>query len=222
MHFNSIPLIVFLIIHRLSFLFGANIICYYPNWAFYRPGNDKSSALQVRMRLFVFFCFVADEYKMKIADLNAGLCTHAIYAFVGMHQENYTLKSTDTWADYDNNGFKDFAALKNVYPKLKIVIGVGGWGESNDGTAKFSKLAASSENTAAFIASVIKFLKDYNFDGVDFSWQFPPEADKANHAKLMSAIKSAFEPHGYLLSAAVSASTLKVEKGNYRIDPLCV
>lgn len=158
--------------------------------------------------------FVTDIFNVDIPDINFALCTHVIYAFVGVHHENYTLKSTDPSVDYNRNGFRDFAALKKDHPQLKLMIGVGGWCESNDGTVKFSKLAASSENTATFITSLIKFIKHYNLDGLDFSWKYPPEADKANHAKLMSTIKSAFKRHGYLLSAQIAAGAVRDEQCN--------
>lgn len=49
------------------------------------------------------------------------------------------------------------------------MIAIGGW---NEGSKRFSKLVADPEQRFVFIKSVLKFLREHNFDGIDFDWVF--------------------------------------------------
>lgn len=66
--------------------------------------------------------------------------------------------------DIDQNGFKNFTGLKAKYPEKKFMIAVGGWAE---GGKKYSEMIAVESRRKQFIASVIKFMYQYNFDGFD-------------------------------------------------------
>lgn len=47
------------------------------------------------------------------------------------------------------------------------MIAIGGW---NEGSKRFSKLVANIDLRSNFIKSVLKFLREHNFDGIDFDW----------------------------------------------------
>lgn len=91
--------------------------------------------------------------------------------------------------DDDNQGnYKKFVDLKKHNAQLKTMIAIGGW---NEGSKRFSKLVADSELRFTFIKSALKFLREHNFDGIDFDWEYPafregsnPE-DKEGYAKLI-------------------------------------
>lgn len=142
------------------------------------------------------------------------MCTHMMYAFAVLDPTTYKIKVFDQWADVDLKGYTNFVALKSQNPSLKTMISVGGWTDSTDGTNKYSKMAASATNINTFVSSVVAFLQLYKFDGLDLDWEYPKQAgDKANFANLMAALKNAFKPYGYLLSAAVAADPATVDAG---------
>lgn len=71
-------------------------------------------------------------------------------------------------------------------------------------------MAAEPEARAKFVDSVVRFMQKYNFDGLDLDWEYPGSrggvpSDKQNFVSLLRELKRAFEPHGFLLTAAVSA-----------------
>ena len=57
------------------------IVCYFTNWAWYRPGVGKYSA----------------------EDVDPSLCTHIVYGFAVLDYNSLTIKPHDTWADIDNS-----------------------------------------------------------------------------------------------------------------------
>ena len=141
-----------------------------------------------------------------------------MYAFAVLDPATYKIKVFDQWADVDDKGYANFVALKTQNPSLKVMISVGGWTDSNDGTNKYSKMAASATNINTFVNSVVAFLQLYKFDGLDLDWEFPNQTgDKANFATLMTALKSALKPRGYLLSAAVVSSAAGVDAGKFSL-----
>ncbi len=57
------------------------VVCYFTNWAWYRPGLGK----------------------YQPDDIDAGLCTHIVYGFAVLDPSNLVLKPHDAWADIDNS-----------------------------------------------------------------------------------------------------------------------
>ena len=88
-------------------------------------------------------------------------------------------------------------------------MAIGGWTDSVESN-KYSVLVASSSRRTQFITHVIPFLLTYGFDGLDLDWEYPGKsgntADKGNFALFVQELKTAFVPHGLLLTAAVGAS----------------
>lgn len=170
------------------------MVCYYGSWAVYRPGAGK----------------------FDVEDLDPFICTHIIYGFAGLGYDN-TIISLDPYNDLPENWGKGamvrFTGLKNQNPELKAILAIGGW---NEGSEKYSKMVSSPAERAKFTNSVVDFLLKYNFDGLDFDWEYPSNrggipADKENFIYMIEELKAAFSPHGLLLTAAVSAGKTTID-----------
>lgn len=59
------------------------MVCYFTNWAWYRPGKGK--------------------YLPE--NIDADLCTHIVYGFAVLDYENLIIKMHDSWADVDNRKY---------------------------------------------------------------------------------------------------------------------
>lgn len=171
-------------------------VCYYENWAWYRPGDGK----------------------MAPEDIDPSLCTHIMYSFTKLNAQTLLMEVFDPWIDIDNGLYKKVTAFKNQ--GVKVLIAIGGWTESKD--AKYSRMVSTSSARAKFVSNVVKFIEKHNFDGLDLDWEYPachqgncgagPASDKANFALLAKELNAAFKPRGWELSAAVSASKPVIDK----------
>ena len=63
-----------------SFFYIYQVVCYFTNWAWYRPGRGK----------------------YKPDDIDASLCTHIVYGFAVLDNNKLVLRAHDSWADFDN------------------------------------------------------------------------------------------------------------------------
>jgi len=171
------------------------VVCYWGTWANYRPKDGKFTP----------------------EDIDPTLCTHLIYSFAGLDAEKDAIKPLDPWMDleegYALSGYRKATDLKYAYPHLKVTIAIGGW---NEGSKKYSEMAADRERRKRFAESVVAFCKEHNFDGLDLDWEYPAKRggspdDKSNFIDLIRDLKEAFRPHQLLLTAAIGAAAPTID-----------
>lgn len=148
--------------------------------------------------------------------LDATKLTHINYAFANIGSD---LKIALGYPDVDPSNISKLNALKKINPNLKTIISVGGWSWSG----RFSDVALTDASRTAFADSVVNFLVQYGFDGVDLDWEYPvagglstnihrPE-DKQNFTLLLQKIREKLDARGtidskhYLLTIAGAAGT---------------
>ncbi|ESO03402.1 hypothetical protein HELRODRAFT_80436, partial [Helobdella robusta] len=142
-------------------------VCYYTNWAQYRPGDGA--------------------YKPE--NIDPSLCTHIMYAF-GKLVDGQLLPFE--WNDETSGSkgmFERVTDLKKVNKDLKVILSVGGW---NAGTAEMTKMLATPQNRKAFIEQSIKYLRKWNFDGLDMDFEYPRGGDKQKMTALIQEIRDAY------------------------------
>ncbi|KAF2895979.1 hypothetical protein ILUMI_10196 [Ignelater luminosus] len=174
------------------------VVCYYGSWAAYRPGNGR----------------------FEVEDIDPTLCTHLIYAFVGLNP-NGSIRIIDPNLDINKGGFKRFNALKSRNPKVKTLISIGGWNEKSE---VFAEVASTSHLRTAFVNNALNFVKTHGFDGFDLDWEYPGErggssCDWSNFSLLVKEFKQVFKQHGLLITAAVGA-TASLIRSSYEVPIL--
>lgn len=77
------------------------VVCYFTNWAWYRPGIGK---------------FVPE-------DIDANLCSHIVYGFAVLNRDSLTIQPHDSWADKDNKFYERVVEYKRKGIKVTVAIG---------------------------------------------------------------------------------------------------
>ncbi|XP_026671822.1 probable chitinase 2 [Ceratina calcarata] len=178
------------------------VTCYVATWAVYRPNNGK----------------------FTIDNIRPELCTHLVYAFAGLNETTWTIRSLDPGMDIENGigNYRKMTQLRKRYPHLNVLLAIGGW---NEGSKNYSVLVSSPERRSSFIHSVVNFLGEYGFNGFDLDWEYPgsrggvPE-DKQNFVSLVQELKEAFRRPNYLLTAAISSNRQTIDAA-YDLPELC-
>lgn len=173
------------------------VVCYFTNWAWYRQGRGKYLP----------------------SNIDPNLCTHIIYGFAVLDGDQLIIKPHDTWADFDNKFYEKVTEYKSR--GIKVLIAIGGWNDSAGD--KYSRLVNNPAARRRFIAHVVDFIEEHGIDGLDLDWEYPkcwqvdcnkgPVTDKPAFADFVKELHEAFQPKGWLLSAAVSPSRRVIDAG---------
>nr|AJF93646.1 chitinase 2 [Panonychus citri] len=172
------------------------VVCYYGSWSGFRSSSGQ----------------------LQIENIDPTLCTHLVYTFAGLDSDS-KIKSIDPTIDLDQptgkSGYRRFNQLKKINTNLKTLIGVGGW---NEGSIRYSSMAANYSARKIFASSILTFLDTYGFDGVDLAWEFPSARggnpqDKQSYVTLIRDLVEVLKPKNYLITASVSANKLTIDSG---------
>ena len=120
---------------------------------------------------------------LRIADIPGDALSHVLYAFGRIAADGRAMLG-DACLDIGECGvgertqvasggnFAQLRLLKQRFPRLRVLISLGGWG----GSQYFSDVAATPEGRRRFVAGAIDlFLRRFAgvFDGIDVDWEFP-------------------------------------------------
>ena len=129
----------------------------------------------------------------------------------------------------DAQNFMIAKKLKKLYPKMKILVSVGGYGTSK----VFSDMSLSASSRSVFVDDAIRFVRYYGLDGVDVDWEFPGmnaqtrDTDRVNFTSLLTELRTAFDKASkqdgkkYYLTVAAGAFDMYLTYTEIRkIEPL--
>merc|ERR1711990_868997 len=146
------------------------IVCYYPNWAHYRKGQGS----------------------FKVGNIDVKLCTHLVYAFAVLNTQSFTLKIFDDWLDKSLKNYEKFVDLKKSNPKLKTLIAIGGWKDSQQNAGSYKKMFKSKSLMQRFARDAVEFMEKWGFDGLDLDYEHPHAAEKEGMDNWMKELRNAF------------------------------
>lgn len=133
---------------------------------------------------------------MKPSQIPLGYYTHINYAFSLIDPASYRLTPMD---ETTGSLYRSVSGLKAKQPDLQVWIAVGGWAMNDPGPYRdvFSHLAASEAAQDQFFESLITFMLNNGFDGVDLDWEYPVaddrggvEADFDNYVNFLSRLRA--------------------------------
>ncbi|PKX96685.1 class V chitinase Chi100 [Aspergillus novofumigatus IBT 16806] len=107
--------------------------------------------------------------RMSVNSIDTSAYTHIHYSFITLN-EDFSI-NIDEVAD-QLPLFKGMAGIKKI-------VSVGGWAFSTELATYqiFRNAVATQANRKTLVTNIIKFLDDYNLDGVDWDWEYPAEPD---------------------------------------------
>ncbi|XP_012226314.1 chitinase-like protein Idgf4 isoform X2 [Linepithema humile] len=145
----------------------SKVVCYWNSTAYERQGQAQFQLEDVRNAL--------------------SLCTHLIYGYAHINSDYEIVPGSPNLDTGSGHSYYRLATqLKRSFPDLKIYLSVGGNSDPYDEEHKYLVLTETSEGRTKFINSVSRLLNDYDFDGIDLAWQFPPIKVKKQRSALGS------------------------------------
>ncbi|XP_010829152.1 PREDICTED: chitinase-3-like protein 2 [Bison bison bison] len=172
------------------------LVCYFTNWS-----QDRQ-----------------EPGKFTLESTDPFLCSHLIYSFASISNNKVIIKDKN-----EAKLYQTINSLKTKNPKLKILLSIGGYLFGSKG---FHPVVESSSSTLKFVNSVILFLRNHNFDGLDISWIYPNVKDNTHFTVLIHKLAEAFQQdfvkstkERLLLTAGVSAGRQMIDN-SYQIKEL--
>jgi chitinase len=229
------------------------------------PSTNAASRDSQVVGYFIEWGIYGRNFKVKDVKTSgsADKLTVINYAFGNVAPDssgNVVCQIADSWADYQKpweasdsvtgqavgsgpllGNFQQLQALKQQYPRLKVLISLGGWTFSK----YFSDAALTKQSRERFVSSCIDLFIKGNlpssggqgglgaaagvFDGVDIDWEWPGSEgnvgniirpqDKQNYTRLLQEFRKQLHAYGktrhkdYLLTAFLPASADKIKAG---------
>lgn len=134
--------------------------------------------------------------------------THIVFSFVHPNGEG------DLGLISNSTNLRTMVRLAHEHD-VKAMCAIGGWNNGDD--SPFISLAADSAKRANFISNLTTLVEVFDLDGVDIDWEFPdPGSEARNFELLMEELYAAFNPRGWLVTAAIhTTSGVGVPDGSF-------
>jgi chitinase len=125
--------------------------------------------------------------------------THVSHAFVSIQDEGEL--------SWDRQIPSDLLTSIAHRHDVKVLLSIGGEGSGE----RLFEIANSPTKRKNFLASVIKTIKAFGYDGIDIDWEFPNATTSNAFHSLLSAVRAELNLHQnvdqpFILSAAIPAS----------------
>lgn len=114
---------------------------------------------------------------MTPEEIPLGYYTHIFFSFSLIDPDTFRL----TPMDFDTGTlYNRVSAMKARSEDLEVWIAIGGWAMNDPGATRttFSDLAKSTAAQEEFFESLVTFLDNHGFDGVDIDWEYPMADDR--------------------------------------------
>lgn len=176
--------------------------------------TDSDAQRQARLGLTPIVCVYLTEYTSESEfpdETEIRYYTHVNYGHARFVDKKAGTGLVIAKPEY----LKKLASYKTNYPKLKILLMVGGWGKNADG---FSMMARDPDKRKEFCQNILKACEEYNIDGLDLDWEYPgygakdgdyvngySTEDTANFTTLVKELRETLGPNR-LISYAASDS----------------
>lgn len=125
--------------------------------------------------------------------------THLFFAFASIDPSSFVVKP---WSNEDIPLMREFTKLKGQGRNLQPWIAVGGWQLNEPSEPTFTTwhdLCADRSKRTTFIASLIRFMDEYGFEGADLDWEYPGTEERGgtlddvdNFVDLVKEMREAF------------------------------
>jgi len=149
--------------------------------------------------------YAGDE--KSIDEFNLDGVDQIIYSFLHLKGNKLAIDN-----EVDSLTLLNVVNQKKKYPKLKVLVSLGGWG----GCKTCSDAFSTEEGRVEFAISTANIIELFNADGIDLDWEYPgisgfpghnykPE-DKENFTDLVIQLRK-YMKKGDVLSFAAGAST---------------
>ncbi|WFD09348.1 glycosyl hydrolase family 18 protein [Tepidibacter hydrothermalis] len=185
-------------------------VSFYPNYIFAQDKDD-----------FKVVAYCSDIFKDPVeTNIQYDKVTHIIYAFLIPKEDGslVPIKKPDELKKLVKKGHEN---------NVKVLIAVGGWFDEAYAPldTRFEKIAASNELRENLVNNIIKFVDEYNLDGVEIDWEYPDLGQSSlNYEKLVLELNSKLKEKNKYLTAALNGAWSKEEgpQVSKAVTPKCL
>ncbi|XP_055624134.1 uncharacterized protein LOC129767368 [Toxorhynchites rutilus septentrionalis] len=108
-----------------------------------------------------------------------------------------------------------FKGLQELRPNLKLLASFGGSAVSPE---MFYHLT-DNKRRAVFVRSLVHYVKNFGFSGVDIAWMYPTAADKERYVNLLKELRAACDQRKLILTVTVPSNPTVIGN-NYPVNEL--